>query len=132
VHAYSLQQVYIFDEWEMKQPVEEHKQTDMGTFFLLLPYMNEFRGRILGTKPPLMFRPQLRHTWEESTQTHTYKQVRAEAFVPGDDSLVYFQLVVGTQQWGLIQNQSSFLKRVVEWTPQPCPFDTKCTQAQRP
>ena len=55
-----------------------------------------------------------------------YKGVRAEAFVPGDDSLVYFQLVVDTQQWGLVQNQCSFLKRVMKRTPQPSPFDTQC------
>lgn len=101
-------------------------------FLWSLPYLKQFSGRILGTKLPLMFRAQLRHMWEESTQTYTYKEVRAEACAPGIDSLVYFQLLVGTQQWGLVQNQSSFFKRIVERTPQPCPFNTQSPQARRP
>lgn len=52
--------------------------------------------------------------------------------MPGDDSLVYFQLVMGTQHRGLVQNQSSFLKRVMERTPQSCSFDTQRAQAQGP
>lgn len=101
-------------------------------FLWLLPYLKQLRGRILGTQLASMSRSQLRQKQEESTQTYMYKEVRAEAFAPGDDSLVYFQLFVGTQRWGLIQNQSSFLKRVMERTPQPCPFDTQRPQARWP
>lgn len=139
MHPHSLQQVLIFDEREIT--AGDHsgrlwkKANNLAwayAFLWLLPYLKQLGGRILGTQLSSMSRPQLRQKQEESTQTYTYKEVRAEAFAPGDDSLVYFQLFVGTQQWGLIQNQSSFLKRVMERTPQPCPLDTQRPQARWP
>lgn len=36
MHPYSVHRAYIFDEWKIKQPVEESKQSGMGTCFPLI------------------------------------------------------------------------------------------------